>query len=375
MKKSDRNSNVEILRIIAILLIIVSHFATHGFLLQDSSIPFSYNKILLNLFQFGGGIGVNLFVIISSWYMLNSKFTFKKLMKICGDTWFYAIIIYLLFAFVLTPTTNLNNKTIIYTLFPILLKRNWFITDYILLMLFTPILNLLIKNIDKQTYQKLLIGLFSISCFIAGFIHQILPEISANLSWFIILYLLIGYIKNYVDLKFTKSTHNLRVSIIMILVCFLSVVIFNLLGYKLNSGFLLNHAATFSHYNNIIVLILSVELFLFFIKLPIFNNSIINIVSSTTIGIYLIHDNTLMRPYIWNSIFNVQSFYYNKFMFLYMLFSVSTVFIICSIIDIIRQNTIEKVWMQFMNHLECGIVLNIKNKLININDKIIKFLV
>ena len=374
MKKNDRNSNVEILRIIAIILIIVSHFATHGFLLQDSSVPFSYNKILLNLFQFGGGIGVNLFVIISSWYMLNSKFTFKKLMKICGATWFYSIIIYLLFAFVLTPETNLNNKTIIYTLFPILLKRNWFITDYILLMLFTPILNIIIKNIDQQTYKKLLIGILTISCFIAGFIHQILPEISANLSWFIILYLLIGYIKNYVDLKFTKSTHNLRVSIIMILVCFLSVVIFNLLGYKLNSGFLLNHAATFSHYNNIIVLILSIELFLFFIKLPIFNNSIINIVSSTTIGIYLIHDNSLMRPYIWKTIFNVQSFYYNRFLVLYMIFAVLSVFIICSIIDIIRQNTIEKVWMKFINHLEYGIVLNIKNKLININDKILKLL-
>ena len=77
-EKPARNAAFELLRIIAMLFIIAHHFYVHG---GFSSIS-PTNKALMTFFEFGGKFGVAIFVMISGYFLVNSKFKIKKLFSV-----------------------------------------------------------------------------------------------------------------------------------------------------------------------------------------------------------------------------------------------------------------------------------------------------
>ena len=82
--KVQRNSNLEILRIIAMLFIIAHHFSVHGF--GDVNFAISNaNNYVIYFFGILGKIGVDVFIIISAYFMIDSKFNLKKLFVLGGD--------------------------------------------------------------------------------------------------------------------------------------------------------------------------------------------------------------------------------------------------------------------------------------------------
>ena len=62
-----RNSNFEILRIIAIIMIIMHHYAVHSGFLWNNQI--TTNRIIINFFQMFGKLGVCLFIMISGYFL------------------------------------------------------------------------------------------------------------------------------------------------------------------------------------------------------------------------------------------------------------------------------------------------------------------
>ena len=61
--QSVRRSNFELLRIVAMLMIIAYHLCGHGGLKFDASV-FSVNHLWTDVFSMGGKIGVNIFFLI-----------------------------------------------------------------------------------------------------------------------------------------------------------------------------------------------------------------------------------------------------------------------------------------------------------------------
>ena len=94
MKK--RESNIELLRILSMFMIIAHHFSVHGnFILEK--IPL-LNKIWLQLLSSGGKIGVNIFIIISGFFLINSKkVNMNKIIKLLAQLLFYSILIFIIF--------------------------------------------------------------------------------------------------------------------------------------------------------------------------------------------------------------------------------------------------------------------------------------
>lgn len=71
-KVKIRNSNLEILRIVSMILIIVHHYVVHGQFEWSNTI--TTNKILLEVLSLGGKLGVNCFVLITGYFMVQSKY-------------------------------------------------------------------------------------------------------------------------------------------------------------------------------------------------------------------------------------------------------------------------------------------------------------
>lgn len=325
-KTNLRKSNIEVLRILAALLIVMHHFSVHGF--GGMTLSYNFNKLIVDFFAIGGKVGVNLFVFIMGYFMIDSKVTPMKILKIVGEVWFYSVSIFLLFYFILTPDMSIAYEEGFHYFFPILYSTNWFATTYIYLLFVVPVLNILFKNMTQRQLKKLLIGAL-ILCSLLPTILQSSYQLS-DLGWFVVLYLLAAYLKKYSCIKGSWKKHFL-----------ISVLLYFILwGMYMYSG-------KWIYQNSILAVLIVVELFISVTKMKPFYNKWINLAASATFGVYLIHDNRLMRPYLWFEIFQTETAYaYNKKEFLlFAVIAVSSIYIVCTIVDLLRQCTVEKIWV------------------------------
>lgn len=94
-----RNSNIEILRIIAMFFVIFHHAISQGF--SFYSMPESgINTYFYQSFNCLGWIGNMFFIMISGYYLYQSKFSLKKVVSIWLQLFFYSSVISIFFVFV-----------------------------------------------------------------------------------------------------------------------------------------------------------------------------------------------------------------------------------------------------------------------------------
>ena len=95
---NNRNSAVELLRIVAMIIIIFHHFAVHGVFTWNNELTIPH--FWYNFISSGGKIGINIFILISGYYLIKDnepKHFIKKLIKLWSQIIFYSVIFYLIF--------------------------------------------------------------------------------------------------------------------------------------------------------------------------------------------------------------------------------------------------------------------------------------
>ena len=75
----------------------------------------------------------------------------------------------------------------------------------------------------------------------------------------------------------------------------------------------------------------------------------INILASATFGVYLIHDNGIVRPFLWVDVFKNAQYQDSLFLIPYSILVVAIVYIACTMIDLIRKQFFEKPYMLLVN--------------------------
>lgn len=335
-----RNSNFELLRILSMLMIIAHHYSVHGSWNFINTL--SFNNIYIHFLSLGGKLGVNLFVLISGYFLIDSKFKIQKLIKLHFQVLFYSVFILIIFA--IFNLENIKISDVIKSIFPIIFQNYWFITTYFMLYILSPFLNKFIKSLSKNEYLNLLLILIFLLSIIPTFTTMTLNF--GLVFWFVFLYLISGYLKKYPNKFIENKRYNLITFFISFTIILISVILFNVLG-KYSEIFFL-HATYFKEYNSVFILICSISLFLYFKKLNI-QSKVINNISMTTLGIYLIHDNKFIRNIIWSKILKNNEFYTSKFIIVHSIFSILLVFVICSIIEYVRILFTDKIFTKLSN--------------------------
>lgn len=183
--KNERNSNVELLRCILMLLIVISHFVAHNILDRNLETPLSpndINYISSNLLLSASVGAVNCFVIISGYYTI--KLSLRKLILFILPIVFYEFVLGALF-FKVKPQSYM-------------LLNYWFVQYYLALMLLSPILNYGLERLKKQWFTMIL--LLSFIFFILP-IPSITGNRGMNIYIFILMYMIGYYIRHHVTLK------------------------------------------------------------------------------------------------------------------------------------------------------------------------------
>lgn len=296
LERKERNSGIELLRIVATFAIMALHVLGQGGVLGAAEYMSKSYEIawLLETLCF---FGVTAYGLISGYVGVDGNYKITNIIY----TWlqvflFNAIGTIMLCAYLGSWPLGIVIKAI---LFPVLTESYWYFTAYFGLFFLIPVLNLAFKNLKKQYLKAMVI--ISILLFSVGpiFIDTDAFGLREGLSvvWLITVYIIGAYVKKYNILdKFSVSK-----SFVIFLV---AVVLswgakFLLEKYVISSGTLYNDGGNILiSYTSPTILIASLALISLFSKLNIGKKGSkwINRVAALTFGVYLVN----CSPYVWN---------------------------------------------------------------------------
>ena len=345
MLKVKRHLNIDLLRIVAMLMVVTLHFIGKGGLL-DAVQTLSPQYFVVLFFQGISIVAVNCYVLISGYFLIKSKFKFSKFFALIAQVLFYSVFIYLIL--LATGRIQFSTVSLFKAFFPILTNEYWFITAYIGMYLLSPFVNTLIQNINKKQHAKLLlilVGLFSAWPTLLFFFWRYHSVGDAgygigsgySVTWFLVLYITAAYIRLYYKPDYKLKKHLLRY-IIFASIIPLCTYIAGYLFVVFKDERLLVLNSSFYAYNFLPTYIASIALFMLFLNMIINNNifnKIIAFLSPLTLGVYLIHQNQYVSTIIWQKL-QVSSQLPNHYFILFAIMSIIAIYITCSMIDWFR---------------------------------------
>lgn len=342
----NRNTSIELLRIISMIMIMFHHFAYHG------NFEWNFNEVTLphlwyDFILMGGKVGVDIFVLISGYFLIENTeklFQPKKLLKFWGQVVFYSIMTYLLS--VMLRLNAFEIKQLIKVCLPITYPGWWFASTYFMLYLIHPFLNKLLHGVSKTEYQYLILMMVLCWSIIPTATTQLFE--SNSLLWFVTLYGIAGYVNLYGGNQKLQSKHYFSLYFMVLIITYTVSTTFLFLGTKKEEWS--THAIDFFEIERLPILLMAITLFMGFVTLKMNYHKWINMIASATFGVYLIHDSSYIRYYLWTNIFKINQYQDSTFLILYSILVVFILYVSCTMIDLIRKKLVEKPYMLFVNH-------------------------
>ncbi len=327
--RQNRQMGLELLRIIAIFLILCVHLLNAGGFKAHSSSELETK--LLGFLDCIFSISVNVFVLISGYFLVNSKFKYKKIISLWLNVLFYSVIFYLLNIIITKQTFNFFDLINRFT--PLINRKYWFFSAYALLYLIFPLLNKILHNISYKQCVLILFGIFIVTYLSSIKAIGRITELNHgyNIMWFICLYFIGAIIK----------LHPPKIKNIYWLTIYIISTLFNWLAFHFNGAlkFLSFGAQSCEQYTSILVLFASISIFMLFKSINIkssISRKVISFISISTFSIYLF-DGSDIRPFIYNKIFNIRKFYGTPSSILFVLIFAFAMFVLGLIIDQLRK--------------------------------------
>ena len=351
--RKARNSGIELLRIVAMLQIIFLHLYLYGEYKIIAEVVGPRHFYVSRLLWIFCRTPVNVFVLISGYFLIKTPIdlrkNYRKIPVLYLTILFYSIAIPL--AFYLFKPEALKNWPFIKLFFPVLSRTWYFITLYLLIMLFVPFLNITLNKLSKNQYKVLLLicfFLFSIWPNLSGLppVNKVIDiwrvintEEGKSLYNFFFLYIIGGYIR-----LFTQKPEKIKLRYLFVF-ALLCIADFSLFVLLKDSP--VDYVKVFGRFDNPFIIIESAMIFMFFRSIN-FYSPIVNTIASTTLGVYLIHEHKVMRNWIWN-LFGTdkRSFYNNNLYFIKMILIVLLIFSACSLIELLRQQLFRIIGLAF----------------------------
>ncbi len=350
MLKKIRQSNFEILRIIAMLLIVFHHYNVNSGLVpiinaNVSEHCLTINTIVSQCMAFGGKMGISVFLLISGYFMIDKQMKWIKVAKLLLQIMFYNILIYTIFSLC---GYHYNLKSAISAFVPFLLSfTDSFIANYLLVYILSPLINKWMNVLSRKEWLFLLV-IFLVYFVILGTFFNL--DTWNYFGWAFTMYILGGYIKRF-DLPFSRSFWGFF-SVLCISSTWVGIIAIDIFFPMIREGGLWTYLI--ADCNKITVFSIALSLFMFFKRTSISYHPFINRIAASSFGVLMIHANCdVMRQWLWRDIFNnigwLSSFYFTVHMFV----SCILIYFLCSFIDILRIKYLETPLFEKITFCSC----------------------
>ena len=344
-KTKIRKSNIELLRIIMMFMIVAHHYVINSGLMDafDTGIASrtSMNYLFLSLWGMWGKAGINVFILISGYFMCTSSLTLRRYCKLLLELLFYQFVIY--FIMLIAGYESAGPERIFDLFFGVFRYANGtgnFEYSFFIFYLFIPFINKFIDSISKAEFKRFVFLLIFVFTILSTFFFN--KVIFGEVFWFITVYFIGAYLRLYPPVWADSFKTSGRLLIFSLVFAYASVVFMVLIEVFFNKG-----TAWFFMYdaNRLGAVLVSIMLFVAFKNLNIGYSRAINLVAKTTFGVLLIHaSSSAWREFMWVDLLHVNTFYSLPLIVLICrsILVVAGVFVFCSLIDMLRIYLIEK---------------------------------
>ena len=283
-----RDSNMELLRITAMLLIMIIHASNRAIPTPDAATIAAAPTASFLLFAARGFsiMGVNVFVMLSGWYGIRPRLS--RLAELLFQVLFFGCLCLLAEYWFTGHLPFSLPKTLLVLL---MLDENsyWFVKCYLGLYVFAPVLNTFAENATRRQFAVVLCSIFGFQ-FVFGWVFEATSWIRAgySLPFFMCLYLLARYMRIHQP-RFAQLPRKADLSIYIGTGVFLTLAVFFLRKYFGLGGVLY-------FYNCPFVILAATHLLLFFSKLSL-RSRVVNWLAISALAIYLTHSSSFLAKY------------------------------------------------------------------------------
>ncbi len=341
LSSSKRQENIELLRVISVILIIFYH-------LSRNTVPTSSaDAVAIGCLSPWGILGVNCFVAISSYFLADQKFKMSRIINVFVQMVTWGIIflfVRLIYDFYTKGTPVIHNFAELFCdglAAPFWVTRYWFVWTYILLCIASPFINLLLNNMTEKSHAVFLAAsslIIIYGTFSSG------SGIVSDLAYFIYIYAFVSYIKKY-PVTFVEK-HSAPVSIIMTAMMITSKILVEFIPFFRNRIF---YSIFDTGRHSAFMVIMSLFVFCTFKNMKVKENKAVSFIALYSLGIYLFHENCT---------FNLTDFLYGKLQSslslpasLLVIIGSAILFIIGILADVVKKNVIDKPLIKLINKL------------------------
>lgn len=326
-----RNSSIELLRIIAMFMILMHHFIVHnGY--DVLKLPLGPERIFFQLVMQGGGkVGVVIFFSISAWFFLDKEQTIKTNLKrvwiMERELLFWSLI---LMAFYLVfDRADIGMKLMVKSVMPSSMGVWWYATAYAIFLALLPFLSKGLKALGRE-YHLALAAMVLVIWGLTSFIPKTLGNSTlTGVFGFVYLFILISAYKWYMKPFTTKQTWlmiGFGLSFFLLYTC-VSISL-SLLGHNIGIFIVGDWKLP--------VIMVGFGMFLLFDRVT-FHSRIINRIAQSAFAVYLITDYAASEKLLWARLFNLKNLYQQPLAILQIFGILLAIYAICTLLDFIRQ--------------------------------------
>lgn len=347
-----RQSNFELLRIVAMFLIVMHHYVVNSTILGQfvsggGVIDNPMNYAFLKLIGAWGKTAINPFVMMSGFFMCTSELTKKRFLKIFLEWIFYSWSFFVLFAFCgyesVSLTSVVNRVLSIFKTVDV-----YFTASFMWFYLGIPIYNLVIKGLDKKGLYILTAALLMMFVIPITFFGN--ANVFHHVFWYMTLYFIGACIRLY---PMEWMSRQKVVTPLMLGTAALAAIA--ILGRMINPCFVtkaMSVVCSVHESSTLLAFVLGTSIFLFFKNLNIGYHKWINTIASCMFGVLCIHAaSNAMRTWLWQHICRVPEMANAPLpiLALHAVGCVLAIMLICSLIDLARQKWIESSLLRRIN--------------------------
>ena len=312
--KKERDSGIELMRIFAILMVIGVHAFSYGGFFPAAQAVGGHVAAAALFMKLATRVAVNAFVIITGYFMVRVPYDLKKNLRRVGATYqkmfFYSVV--LTAVFLCLGASFWVDRGNVHTVWQVILKgllpassQTWyFLTDYLLLCLLIPFVNLALQKLDEKQYRIFALALvlfmsvwmtlvhvkpFNLIIEQFGYTYQVRGK---QVFHFLFIYIIGGYFG-----RFSKKRE--KPNFLYLLGAFGTVAVNYLLYTRLPSSCGFQSVA--GDYANP-VLVLNAVFLLLFCKDLHFKSRIVNALGGTTLGVYCLTEFRYLRTVLWDEV-------------------------------------------------------------------------
>lgn len=327
--KTPRESSLELLRILCMLLIIGDHLTGQGGIADYSTLPSSFAFCLIGC---GSRIACSVFVLIGCWFLCEQPFAARRPLSLWLSLWLYTVPVTVLCAL---AGLDVSFGTLRWAVFPASTRQLWFVSDYLLLLLCTPLLARLLHGLPRRAHRGLLLAL-AVPLIVYPTLFGEDGPVSDLVWMFLYEYLLAAYLRRYPGNRLSALLRRRGAALALGAgLPLLNTAARAWLEWQGQTGgkafqYVAYYRTGLGALPNLLA---ALGLFFLFQSLDLGRRRALNAVAGTSLGVYILHQVPALRDVLWNGIFQAQAHHGSA---LYALFVVAATFAGCAAIDALR---------------------------------------